>query len=123
MATYEGAAAQPDPARADQVIGSLLTMTGDLLLRLRARVGPDVQLILTAGGSTFFDKVVTQLLPVAREARAPLVLRSGAIYFHDHGLYDRALAALDQRQGFAIGGDGVSAQAAFRPALRLWAEV
>ena len=123
VATYEGAAAQPDPIRTDEIIGSLLAMTGDVLLRLRARVGSDVPLILTAGGSTFFDKVVAQLLPVAREANAPLVLRSGAIYFHDHGLYDRALAALDQRNGFAVGGIGVSAQKAFRPALRLWAEV
>jgi D-serine dehydratase len=123
VATYEGAAAVADPVRTDEIIGSLLAMTGDLILRLRARLGPDAPLILTAGGSTFFDKVVAQLLPFAREAKAPLLLRSGAIYFHDHGLYDRALAALDQRNGFVVGGAGVSAQAAFRPALRLWAEV
>src|SRR5262245_46755511 len=100
VATYEGAAAVTDPVRTDEIIGSLLAMTGDLMLRLRARVGPDVPLILTAGGSTFFDKVVAKLLPFAREAKAPLLLRSGAIYFHDHGLYDSALAALDRRNGF-----------------------
>jgi D-serine dehydratase len=51
------------------------------------------------------------------------VLRSGAIFFHDHGTYDRQLAALDARYGFAIGGAPVSAKSSFRPALRLWAEV
>jgi D-serine dehydratase len=123
VATYEGAAALPDPVRTGEVIGALLSMTADMLLRVRARVGPEQPLILTAGGSTFFDMVVARLLPVAREAGAPLVLRSGAIYFHDHGLYDRALAALDQRNGFAVGGGARSAQHSFRPALRLWAEV
>jgi D-serine dehydratase len=51
------------------------------------------------------------------------VLRSGAIYFHDHGVYDRALGMLDSRQGFTVDGAKISARQAFRPALRLWAEV
>ncbi len=60
---------------------------------------------------------------VAADGAAELVLRSGAIFFHDHGVYDRAFAALDARQGFHPGGAPAAARALFRPALRLWAEV
>ncbi|TIX52434.1 MAG: amino acid deaminase, partial [Mesorhizobium sp.] len=68
----------------------------------------------------FFDKVVASLSPaVFRDGNATLVLRSGAIFFHDHGIYDRSLSALDARKGFAVGGVGVSARNSFRPALRL----
>ncbi|RWC36996.1 MAG: amino acid deaminase [Mesorhizobium sp.] len=124
VATYEGAAAQPDPGRTDQVISALLAMTADMFLRLRARVGGTAPLIVTAGGSVFFDKVVAALSPaVSRDGNATLVLRSGAIFFHDHGSYDRSLSALDARKGFAVGGVSVSARNSFRPALRLWAEV
>lgn len=124
VATYEGAAAQPDSGPAEEVISDLLAMTADMLLRLRARVGGAAPLVVTAGGSVFFDKVVAALSPaVSRDGNATLVLRSGAIFFHDHGIYDRSLSALDARKGFAVGGVGVSARNSFRPALRLWAEV
>ena len=58
VATYEGAAAQPDPGRTDEAVSALLATTADMFLRLRARVGGGVPLIVTAGGSVFFDKVV-----------------------------------------------------------------
>ena len=51
-----------------------------------------------------------------------LLVRSGAIFFHDHGVYRRALDAMDQRAGFEFGGERHSA-ADFQPALRLWGEV
>lgn len=124
VATYEGAAAQPDASRTDAVISDLLAMVSDMFLRLRARLGGEAPLIVTAGGSIFFDKVVAALSPVvSRDGNATLVLRSGAIFFHDHGTYDRSLGVLDARQGFAIGGEKASARQLFRPALRLWAEV
>ncbi|MER9557560.1 amino acid deaminase [Mesorhizobium sp. M0323] len=124
VAAYEGAAAQADPGRTDEAISALLAMTADMFLRLRARVGGDTPLIATAGGSVYFDKVVAALSPlVSRDGNATLVLRSGAIFFHDHGVYDRSLGALDARDGFAIGGVGASARNSFHPALRLWAEV
>jgi len=124
VATYEGAAAQPDPVRTDEVVSALLANVGDMFLRLRARVGGEAPLIVTAGGSIFFDKVVAALSPVvSRDGKATLVLRSGAIFFHDHGTYDSSLGVLDARKGFVIGGLGASARSSFRPALRVWAEV
>ncbi len=124
VATYEGAAAQADPQSTDEVIGGLLALTSDVFLRLRSRVGGGVPLMVTAGGSVYFDKVVSALRPVvAGDDNSSLVLRSGAIFFHDHGTYDRQLGALDARKGFSIAGASVSARSSFRPALRLWAEV
>ncbi len=124
VATYEGATAQPDPARTDEVVSALLASVGDMFLRLRARVGGEAPLMVTAGGSVFFDRVVALLSPlVARNPNATLVLRSGAIFFHDHGVYDRSLGAVDARDGFSVGGAGASARRSFRPALRVWAEV
>jgi D-serine dehydratase len=123
VATYEGAAAQPDPGRTDEAVSALLATVADMFLRLRARVGA-VPLIVTAGGSVFFDKVVAALSSVvSKDGNATLVLRSGAIFFHDHGVYDRSLDALDARNGFEVGGASASARRSFRPALRVWAEV
>jgi len=123
VATYEGAAAQPDPGRTDEAVSALLATVADMFLRLRARVGA-VPLIVTAGGSVFFDKVVAALSSVvSKDGNATLVLRSGAIFFHDHGVYDRSLDVLDARNGFEVGGANASARRSFRPALRVWAEV
>ena len=124
VATYEGAAAQPDPQRSDDAVNGLLSLTGELFGRVRARVGPEAPLILSAGGSVFFDHVVKKLGPlVANDPASTLVLRSGAIYFHDHGVYDRALQTLDARRGFELDGAQISARSAFLPALRVWAEI
>ena len=80
---------------------------------------PDVQdapgaggeLVVTAGGSAFFDLVADELGPTATGGRGRLVLRSGCYVTHDHGLY----AAL----GRGMRADGPP----LRPALRLWAQI
>lgn len=124
VATYEGAAARATPGETDAAIVGLLSLTGAVLAAVRAAAGAPAPLIVTAGGSVHFDRVVAALSPlVSADGNATLVLRSGAIFFHDHGVYERGLAALDRRGGFALGGKALSAAASFRPALRLWAEV
>lgn len=124
VATYEGAAGRQTQAETHAAISGLLDLTADAFAVLRKRVGADAPLIVSAGGSVFFDRVVSVLAPtVARDGNARLVLRSGAIFFHDNGVYDRAMAAVDERHGFALDGRIVSARQSFRPALRLWAEV
>ena len=60
---------------------------------------------------------------LAADGNALLVLRSGAIFFHDHGTYQRALQAMDARSGFQVDGLARAAATGFRPALRLWGEV
>ncbi|OWV75704.1 amino acid deaminase [Rhizobium sp. R339] len=124
IAAYEGAAATADPEETGLHIDALMAMTSGFLPKVRARIGNERPLLVTSGGSVFFDIVVARLSAVvAADPACRLVLRSGAIFFHDHGIYERGLAGLDARGGLQIGGKTVSAAAGFRPALRLWAEV
>jgi D-serine dehydratase len=122
VAAYEGAAATADLLETLRAISALDGLVGEVHALLRA-AAPDRPLILSIGGSSFFDLVVGDLKPLAsRDGNTELVLRSGAIFFYDHGVYVRALSAMDARGGFATI-TGVAALAAFRPALTVWAEV
>lgn len=122
VAGYEGAVAKADAAETEAAIAELCALSEKAFALIRAE-RPDAELILSAGGSSFFDLVVKHLLPVVEaDGKARLILRSGAIFFHDHGVYERALAALDARAGFAPT-TGTTASEAFAPALRVWAEV
>ena len=47
------------------------------------------EIVLTAGGSIYFDRVAEMLAPPAGDPRVRLVLRSGCYVTHDHGFYDR----------------------------------
>lgn len=124
VAAYEGAAAvSGDPAATVRAITALMKLAAETFARVRA-VTQGRHLVLTAGGSSFFDLVVDALKPVvAGDGQSTLLLRSGAIFFHDHGTYERSLAAMDARKGFVVDGTPRSASGSFRPALRLWAEV
>lgn len=124
VAAYEGSAATPDMAETMLRISALVERTEKLFSALRARLGPERPLIVTAGGSIYFDMVVRGLKEaVAGDPQAVLVLRSGAIFFSDHGVYERGVTGIDSRSGLMIGGERVSAAEGFRPALRVWAEV
>jgi D-serine dehydratase len=124
IGAYEGSAATSDPVETVERINGLMAKTADLHRLVRQKVGADRPLIVTAGGSVYFDLVVKALLPVlGDDPKTRLVLRSGAIFFHDHGVYERGLASLDSREGFDVDGQLKSAGESFKPALRVWAEV
>lgn len=123
VATYEGAVAGPDAAATERAVEALMARTAEAFARVRT-MQPEAALIVSAGGSAYFDLVAEALSPlVSADGNATLLLRSGAIFFSDHGIYARAFAALDTRGGLAIDGERLSAASGFRPALRLWAEV
>jgi D-serine dehydratase len=73
--------------------------------------------ILTAGGSSYYDLVVARL-GAAGIADARIVTRSGCYLTHDSGLYRQAFAHLRQRSAAARAVPGGLA-----PALELWAYV
>ncbi len=123
VATYEGAVASPDPVATRAAIAVLMERTIAAFARIRA-IEPVAPLLISAGGSAYFDLVIAALSPVAQaDGNAKLLLRSSAIFFSDHGIYARAFAALDARGGLVMGDETLPASESFRPALRLWAEV
>lgn len=72
-------------------------------------------LILSAGGSGFFDLCADRLAN-AGLAAAKVILRSGCYITHDHGLYDRLFAQISARRP-DLPTDGL------RPALEVWSVV
>lgn len=114
IGSYEGNTIQPSSCETARLMAELIERTAEMFTRLRRRVGPEAELILTAGGSLFFDRVVARLGPLVRQdGRAVLVLRGGAIFFYDHGICARFL---EGEGSIPLGGT-------LEPALRLWADV
>ena len=108
-AGYEGLIGRD---RSPQTVGKVAAYCRELraLGELLAAVGlaPD-ELILSAGGSAFFDVVVRELVSGwARQPAPVVVLRSGVYVAFDHGLY----------AGMVPG-----PPPALQPALELWAHV
>lgn len=75
-------------------------------------------ILLSAGGSAFYDLVATGLRDAGLTRPARVMLRSGCLVSHDEGIYARAFERLRQRSpGTESWGEGP------RPALELWAHV
>jgi D-serine dehydratase len=74
--------------------------------------------VLTAGGSAYFDQVVKALGSVRLSRPTKVVLRSGCYITHDHGTYATALDRLRQRSAGSVFADH-----SFEPALELWTTV
>jgi D-serine dehydratase len=99
--------------------GETLELVAGFCRRLRgladavaaAGIGRD-GLIVTAGGSVYFD-VVTRELTAPGAAPVTVVLRSGCYLTHDHGIYARTSPAAR----------GTAGAPQLRPALELWALV
>ncbi len=123
IGSYEGAAFGGDMDASLKAIEELMTFNIAAIQRVRA-TRPFGPLVLSAGGSAAYDIVARRLGPVAaRMNDLKFIMRGGAFMFHDHGIYDSLLKAMDARSGYQIGGQIVSAAASFKPALRLWAQI
>lgn len=82
---------------------------------------PGADVVVTAGGSAYFDDVVDVLAGCASGGsgggpRVSVVLRSGAYMVHDDGFY-RGISP------FARGGRGTRGEAPFTSAMHAWARV
>lgn len=116
---YEGVAASLGGTEPLQAVVQFCTRLGEVAERLLAEqlVAPSMErpLVLSAGGSAWFDGVVPTLA-AARErlagTPAVVVIRSGAYVTHDHGLYARVTPV-------ARGGDGPE----LSPAWEVWGRV
>jgi D-serine deaminase-like pyridoxal phosphate-dependent protein len=114
---YEGALARETTADAMSTVAGYLQRLRELAVRLAGLGlfdGLD-RVIVSAGGSSFFD-LVTDAITEPWPGGLPVlpVLRSGAYLTHDDGLYRRTSPLGDHPR---IEGPP------FRPALRAWAQV
>jgi D-serine dehydratase len=82
------------------------------------------ELIVTAGGSAFFD-IVARELTAGGDKKIKAILRSGAYLTHDHGYYGTVSPAARDAVSAGAGSPGAGAVAppALRPAVELWAQV
>lgn len=76
------------------------------------------EVLLTAGGSSFFD-ICAKILKSARLKRAPqVILRSGCYLTHDSGFYNRLIRRMSDRSP-----ELRDLGSSLRPALEVWAVV
>jgi D-serine dehydratase len=100
-----------------------LRALGEHLAAAAAGAGAD-GLILSAGGSAFFDVVVRELTGGWAGGGAPLVvLRSGVYVAFDDGLYARIAPSGGGQPGGGQPSGGTGPGPALEPALELWAHV
>jgi D-serine dehydratase len=115
---YEGLLVSNDRAADLRAVAAFARQLGALVLAADDEgLFGTREVLVTAGGSAYFD-VVAQGLRAVQGVSRPLraVLRSGSYISSDHGMYLDAVAELDAREGIAPG-------AGLRPALELWSVV
>lgn len=116
--TFEGVV-QDTPVRAERMIAALMGKLSAIARQCDsagAFSGPEV--VLSAGGSAYFDIVVEMLKAVQLRRPTTVLLRSGCYVTHDHGFYSDAFRRLRKRRCA-----GTLKEACFEPALEVWSMV
>ena len=115
---YEGAVPGHDAASKEQAIRDFVAAMGELAKRCaRESLFAADPVLLTAGGSAFFD-LVTGLPRMLGDRRAKVLLRSGCYLTFDDGYYRQLWQRLAERTpGIAALGE------LLRPALEIWSSV
>jgi D-serine dehydratase len=116
VAGFEGIIGPADGATAEARVDAFLTEMVQLAEAIiNERLVRDVdELIVTAGGSVFFDRVVATLSEVRLPVRTRVVVRSGCYLSHDDGVIDE-LSPLGAHP--RVAGD------VFHAAVEVWAVV
>ncbi|ANN18565.1 amino acid deaminase [Amycolatopsis orientalis] len=114
---YEGALSHHTDEKSLQLISSYVDGLRDLVFAFAEKglLDDAGQIIVTGGGSAYFDRVADELTKDWGGLDVLPILRSGAYVTHDDGFY-RVISPLGEHP--RIGG-----VASFRPALRAWAQV
>ncbi|MFI5973884.1 amino acid deaminase [Streptomyces sp. NPDC051452] len=111
VAGYEGEVPRADPERVTAYLRRLTALAADL--DKRGRFGEAEEIVVSAGGSAWFDAVADVFAEIPGLSLPVLkLLRSGAYVSHDDGHYRRLTP-------FAR----VPEEGALEPAFRLWAQV
>ncbi len=123
VSTYEGSVSGTTPEILDANMAALFDLVVGTFALIR-QAHPERALVVSAGGSVHFDRVIAALSPLCdKDRNVTLLLRSGAIFFSDHGVYKRGFQSIDERRLLVSDGAAFKASEAFLPAMRIWAEV
>ncbi|HEV7446004.1 MAG TPA: amino acid deaminase [Steroidobacteraceae bacterium] len=106
------------PAEAEVNVEAFMKQVSEIARRCDAEHLFGESVVLTAGGSAYFDQVVKALGSVRLSRPTKVILRSGCYITHDHGTYATALDRLRQRSTGSVFADH-----GFEPALELWTTV
>jgi D-serine dehydratase len=117
LAGYEGVFTPKDPEGAAKVERYLDDVVDIARILDRAGLFQQGEIILTAGGSKFFDLVAKRFRAVSLSRPVATVIRCGCYLFHDVGIYEEAMLQLYARDRSA------AELGRLRPALEIWAEV
>jgi len=116
---FEGIVTSADAAADRARVEAWLDACGALARRCAAEgLFETDEVLLTAGGSAYFDLVVARLSAVHLGRPARVLLRSGCYLFHDAGHYARLVARLEGRlpEAWRVPGG-------LRPAIEIWGRV
>jgi len=131
IAGYEGLISAATPAATEAAVGAFLDQIVATVTQCRERGlfkpaaesggedGGSAEILVTAGGSTFFDMVAQRFSPLTSKGDVRVILRSGCYLTHDHGTYFDDFPALQRR----IGPDLAQRLGRLEPALHLWSIV
>lgn len=111
VAGYEGAFAHDDSEASLATVDDYLRSLAETHRRLAKSYPSDGQVVVSAGGSAYFDRVV-QVLGDLQDERTRVVVRSGAYVIHDDGFY-RSIAPAHR----------VAGAPELRSAMNVWARV
>jgi D-serine dehydratase len=117
LAGYEGVFTPKDPEGPAKVDRYLDTVA-EIARALDAHgLFSGERVVLSAGGSKFFDIVVKKFTSVRLSRPVETVIRCGCYLFHDVGIYEEAMQAVYARDPLA------AALGRLRPAMEVWAEI
>lgn len=123
VSTYEGSVVGATAEILDANMAALFDLVSTTFALIR-QAHPGRKLVVSAGGSVHFDRVIAALAPLCdTDGNATLLLRSGAIFFSDHGVYKRGFQSIDERGLLVSDGVAFNTSETFLPAMRIWAEV
>lgn len=116
---FEGVISAPSPRETETRITAFLRFLGEIAKQaVSENLFADGDIILSAGGSAFYDLVVDEFTAVELGRAKRIVVRSGCYLTHDSIMYEKMLANLLARSPEAR-----ELGAPPRPALEVWAYV
>ena len=123
--SYEGTINLGSPKETIEAVDAFLDYCIAILERAKAMdafAGCN-EVLLTAGGSAYFDRVVAKFTAAHKGPGTRIALRGGSYLTYDHGFYKTKLREMEGRGG-VVGVDGpIKVTRDFLPALEIWSMV